>query len=106
MKALIGSFLVLCFVNWPASAHHHYDEGLGFLHNNSLCQNILSCPTRGKFIDTDGAAHVLSFHHLIWCICLTSLQVPLSAHPDELDGFRTPYPNLEGGRDVSLTITN
>ena len=39
MKALIGSFLVLCFVNWPASAHHHYDEGLGFLHNNSLVVN-------------------------------------------------------------------
>ena len=36
MKACIGSFLALCFVNWPASAHHHYDEGLGFLHNNSL----------------------------------------------------------------------
>ena len=39
MKALIGSFLVLCFVNWPASAHHRYDEGLGFLHNNSLVVN-------------------------------------------------------------------
>ena len=39
MRALIGSFLASCFVNWPASAHHHYDEGLGFLHNNSLFVN-------------------------------------------------------------------
>ena len=39
MKVLIGAFLALCFVNWPASAHHHYDEGLGFLHNNSLFVN-------------------------------------------------------------------
>jgi len=39
MKALIGSFLALCLVNWPASAHHHYDEGLGFLHTNSLVVN-------------------------------------------------------------------
>ena len=36
MRALIGSFLVVLFLNWPASAHHYYDEGLGFLHNNSL----------------------------------------------------------------------
>ena len=39
MRALIGSFLVLCFVNWPASAHHYFDEGLGFLHNNALVIN-------------------------------------------------------------------
>jgi hypothetical protein len=26
-------------MNWPASAHHHYDEGLGFLHSNSLVVN-------------------------------------------------------------------
>jgi len=39
MRALIGSFLVVFFLNWPASAHHHYDEGLGFLHNNSLVAN-------------------------------------------------------------------
>ncbi len=31
--------VVFSFVNWPASAHHHYDEGLGFLHNNSLVAN-------------------------------------------------------------------
>ena len=39
MRALIGSFLVVLFLNWPASAHHHYDEGLGFLHNNSIVAN-------------------------------------------------------------------
>ena len=39
MRALIGSFLVLCFVNSPASAHHYFDEGLGFLHNNALVIN-------------------------------------------------------------------
>ena len=39
MRALIGSFLVVFFLNWPASAHHHYDEGLGFLHSNSLVVN-------------------------------------------------------------------
>ena len=31
MRALIGSFLVLCFVNRPASAHHYFDEGLGLI---------------------------------------------------------------------------
>ena len=36
MRALIGAFLGLCFTNWSASAHHHYDEGLGFLHSGSL----------------------------------------------------------------------
>ena len=36
MRALIGSLLVLCFVNWQASAHHYFDEGLGFLHSSSL----------------------------------------------------------------------
>ena len=39
MRALIGSFLVLCFVNRPASAHHYFDEGLGFLHNKALVVN-------------------------------------------------------------------
>lgn len=39
MRALIGSFLVVFFLNWPAIAHHQYDEGLGFLHNNSLVAN-------------------------------------------------------------------
>ena len=39
MRALIGSFLVVFFLNWSASAHHYYDEGLGFLHNNSLVAN-------------------------------------------------------------------
>ena len=39
MRALIGSFLVLYFVNWPPSAHHYFDEGLGFLHNNALVVN-------------------------------------------------------------------
>ena len=36
MRALIGAFLGLCFTNWSASAHHHYDEGLDFLHSSSL----------------------------------------------------------------------
>ena len=39
MRELIVSFLVLCFVNWPASAHHYFDEGLGFLHNNAFVVN-------------------------------------------------------------------
>ena len=39
MRALIGSFLVLCFVNRPASTHHYFDEGLGFLHNKALVVN-------------------------------------------------------------------
>ena len=39
MKVVIGAFLALCFVNWPASAHHHYDEGLRFLHNYSFFVN-------------------------------------------------------------------
>ena len=39
MRALIGSFLVLYFVNWPPSAHHYFDEGLGFLHNNAFAVN-------------------------------------------------------------------
>ena len=36
MRALIGAFLGLCFTNWSASAHHHYDGGLDFLHSSSL----------------------------------------------------------------------
>ena len=39
IRALIGSFLVLCFVNRPASAHHYFNEGLGFLHNNAFVVN-------------------------------------------------------------------
>ena len=39
MRALIGAFLGLCFTNWSASAHHHYDEGLDFLHSSSLVVN-------------------------------------------------------------------
>ena len=36
MRALIGAFLGLCLTNWSASAHHHYDEGLEFLHSSSI----------------------------------------------------------------------
>ena len=62
MKALIGSFLVLCFVNWPASAHHLYDEGLGFLHNNSLVGNNSIIVIFGLIVT---AAFMMSFLY-IW----------------------------------------
>ena len=62
MRALIGSFLVLCFMNWPASAHHHYDEGLGFLHNNSLVANNNIIVIFGLIVIV---AFIMSFK-LIW----------------------------------------
>ena len=39
MRALIGAFIGLCFTNWSASARHHYNEGLDFLHSSSLVVN-------------------------------------------------------------------
>ena len=62
MRALIWSFLVLCFMNWPASAHHHYDEGLGFLHNNSLVVNNCIIVIFGLIV---AAAFIMSFK-CIW----------------------------------------
>jgi len=58
MKACIGSFLALCFMNWPASAHHHYDVVLGSLHNNSL---VLSNSLIAIFGLIASAAVMMSF---------------------------------------------
>ena len=62
MRALIGAFLGLCFMNWPASAHHHYDEGLGFLHSNSLVVNNSIIVIFGLIV---AAAFIMSFK-CIW----------------------------------------
>ena len=62
MRALIGSFLVLCFMNWPASAHHYFDEGLGVLYNNLLVVNDSMMVTFGLMVT---AAFIMSFKR-IW----------------------------------------
>ena len=64
MKAFIGSFLASCFVSWPASAHHHYDEGLGFLYNNSFFVNNSIIVIFGLIVT---AALIMSFKR-IWIV--------------------------------------
>ena len=61
MRALIGAFLGLCFTNWSASAHHHYDEGLDFLHSSSLVFNTSIIVIFGLIVT---AALILSLIHI------------------------------------------
>ena len=64
MRALIGSFLVLCFVNWPASAHHYFGEGLGFLHSGSLVVDTSIIVIFGLIVT---ASLIMSFKR-IWIV--------------------------------------
>ena len=40
MRTLIGSILILFFVNSSANAHHSHHEGLAWLNNNSFVFGI------------------------------------------------------------------
>ena len=64
MRALIGVFLGLCFTNWSASAHPHYDEGLHFLHSSSLVVNTSIIVIFGLIVT---AALIMSFKR-IWVV--------------------------------------
>ncbi len=61
MRALIGAFLGLCFTNWSASAHHHYDEGLGFLNSSSLVANNSIIVISGLIVTV---AFIMSFKRI------------------------------------------
>ena len=62
MRALIAAFLGLCLTNWSASAYHHYDEGLDFLHSSSLVVNTSIIVIFGLIVTT---ALIMSFKR-IW----------------------------------------
>ena len=64
MRALIGAFLGLCFTNWSASAHHHYDEGLDFLHRSSLVVDTSIIVISGLIVTV---ALIMSFKR-IWIV--------------------------------------
>ena len=64
MRALIGVFLGLCFTNWSASAHPHYDEGLDFLHSSLLGVNTSIIVIFGLIVTV---ALIMSFKR-IWIV--------------------------------------